>query len=143
MKEYHTAIIINSPATTVWEALTDFTAYPDWNPIVGKMEGEMKEGNRISTFIVPLNKTYYPIIMSYKVNKELVWLGAQGAKFLMAGKHYYRLEKISEIQTKLLHGEYFFGLFSYFIPASLLNKMKTAFEQHNIILKQRIENGER
>ncbi len=143
MKEYHTSIIINTSALNVWKELTNYKKYPEWNPIVGALEGEMKEGFQISTYIVPLGKTYHPTILSYKENRELVWKGNQLADFLMAGKHYYQLEIISEYQTKLLHGEYFTGLFSYFIPASMLAKMKIAFEQHNIILKQRIENGKK
>jgi hypothetical protein len=140
MKEYHTSIIIDSSLTTVWKELTNFKDYPQWNPIVGKLEGEMKVGSKISTFIVPLNKTYFPTLLCYKQNSELVWQGTQGAKFLMAGKHYYKLKSISENQTELLHGEYFTGIFAYFIPSSLLQKMKTVFEQHNILIKQRIEN---
>jgi hypothetical protein len=143
MKEYHTSVIINTSSIQVWKELTNFIDYPQWNPIVGKLEGEIKEICKISTYIVPLDKTYYPILLSFKENKELIWRGTQGAKFLMAGRHYYRLKAISETETELLHGEYFTGLFSYFIPSSLLGKMKTAFEQHNQLLKQRIENGEK
>jgi hypothetical protein len=139
MKEYHTSITINSSSINVWEELTNFKDYNTWNPIVGKLEGEMNVGNKISTFIVPLGKTYRPTLLSYKENREIVWQGTKGAKFLMAGKHYYRLIAISQDQTKLLHGEYFTGLFSFFIPSALFIKMKTAFEQHNILLKKRIE----
>lgn len=140
MKEYHTSVIINTSSIQVWKELTNFIDYPLWNPIVGKLEGEFKEGCKISTYIVPLGKTYYPILLSFKENKELIWQGTQGAKFLMAGKHYYQIKVISENQTELLHGEYFTGLFSYFIQSSLLKKMKNAFELHNVLLKQRIEN---
>jgi len=139
MKQYHTAITINASVSKVWQELINFNAYSSWNPIVGKLEGEMIEGNKISTFIVPLNKTYFPTLLSFKKNQEIIWQGTQGAKFLMAGKHYYRLNEISANKTELLHGEYFTGLFSFFISASLLQKMKTAFEQHNYLLKQRIE----
>ncbi len=140
MKEYHTSIIINAPVEKVWDELSNYKDYPNWNPIVGKLEGEMKKGHKILTFIVPLNKTYYPVLLSYKKNRELIWQGIQGAKFLMAGKHYYNLKPISKTKTELQHGEYFTGIFSYFISPALLTKMKTAFEQHNIIIKKRIEN---
>lgn len=143
MKEYHTAIIINSPPESVWKELTNFEHYPEWNPIVGKPVGEMIEGEQISTFIVPLHKTYYVTLLSYKESEELLWQGTRGAKFLMTGKHYYRLRELSDKRTELLHGEYFTGLFSYFISPALLAKMEAAFEQHNILLKQRIENGKK
>ncbi len=140
MKQYHTSIVINCSKKELWNELTNFSEYSNWNPIVGKLDGEMKEGGEIATYIVPLGKTFHPKILRYKENQELVWQGVQAAKFLRAGKHYYHLESISESQTELLHGEYFTGLLSYFISSSLLSKMKTAFEQHNILLKQRIEN---
>ncbi|MDX2164543.1 MAG: SRPBCC domain-containing protein [Gammaproteobacteria bacterium] len=140
MKQYHTSVTINASVEVVWKHLTDFTSYPYWNPLVGKLEGEMKKGSTISTFIVPLGKTYHPILLVYKPKKEFVWLGTQGAKFLLAGKHYYRLEKISDTETKVLHGEWFTGLLSWFIPKSLLQKMENTFVEHNNILKQRIEN---
>lgn len=140
MRQYHTSVIINAPISIVWKNLNDFSSYPEWNPIVGKLEGEMKSGNTISTFIVPLGKTYFPKIRVYKTNEELIWEGTQGSRFLMAGKHYYRLEKITDTQTRLLHGEWFSGLLSWFIPKKLLTKMETAFIEHNRILKERIEN---
>lgn len=124
----------------VWKHLTDFNSYPSWNPLVGKLEGEMKEGNTISTFIIPLGKTYFPTLLAYKPMEEFVWQGVQGTEFLLAGKHYYRLEKISDTETRLLHGEWFTGFFSWFIPQSLLQKMESAFIEHNKILKHRIEN---
>ena len=140
MKQYHTSIAINASIEVVWKYLTDFASYPVWNPLVGKLEGDIKEGGTISTFIIPLGKTYRPILLSYKPKEELVWQGMQGAKFLMAGKHYYRLEKISDTETKMLHGEWFTGIFSWFIPESLLQKMENTFIEHNEILKHRIEN---
>jgi hypothetical protein len=139
MKQYHTEIIINADRETVWAFLTDFAKYPDWNPLVGKLTGKMEEGETIETYIVPLNNTYKPILLSFKPNQELVWQGSQVANFLLAGKHYYRLESISAKQTKLLHGEYFTGVFSYFIPPKLLKKMENVFILHNQSLKNLTE----
>ena len=140
MKEYHTQIDIDAPAKTVWQFLTDFASYPDWNPIVGKLDGAMVVGQSISTYIIPLGKTYHPVLMTYEPTKELVWRGVQRAGWLMAGEHYYRLEALSPAQTRLLHGEQFTGLLSNFIGKDLLSKMENAFVEHNQLLKQRIEN---
>lgn len=140
MKQYHTSIVINAPVKQVWNELTNFREYPDWNPIVGKLEGELKVGSKISTHIVPLKNTYSPVLTSYKPNSEMVWKGVQGASFLLAAEHYYRLKVISDTQVELLHGEYFTGLFSCFLSGKLMTEMHNAFTQHNAILKQRIEN---
>ncbi len=139
MKQYHTSIIINGSLEEVWHELTNFKDYPEWNPIVGKLEGKMEVGSKISTYIVPLKNTYSPILTRYEVNKEIAWRGVQGASFFLAADHYYRLKIISETQVEFLHGEFFTGLFSYFLSARFLGEMLNSFEQHNIILKQRIE----
>lgn len=142
MKEYHTTIVINSSVENVWKELTTFKSYPEWNPIVGKLEGEMKTGKKISTFIVPLKNTFYPIILSFKENEELIWEGKQIAKFLLKGKHYYRLKRISENETELRHGEYFSGLLTFTLGPAVIESMVTAFEEHNRILKQRVEESD-
>ncbi|TCN59538.1 SRPBCC domain-containing protein [Flavobacterium circumlabens] len=137
MKQYHTCIIIQAPVDNVWKSLINFKSYPEWNPIVGKLEGDMIEGNKITTFIIPLKKTFHPILISYKINKEIVWQGVQGAKKILAGKHYYKLVKLNERETKLYHGEFFTGLFSYFISKKMIKKMEDAFVSHNKILKKK------
>jgi len=141
MKEYHTSIKINAPIKKVWSVLTDFKAYPEWNPLVSKLEGDIVEGGVISTTIVPLNETFTPILLSYKPENEIIWQGKRIAQFLLSGKHYYRLKEESTLVTILAHGEYFTGLFSSFISSRLLNKMKEAFIEHNIALRNRIENA--
>lgn len=138
-KEYHTSISIDATKSRVWEELVNVESYPEWNPIVGSIKGELAEGAVIATFIKPLNKTFYPKVVVFHPEEELVWIGKQVAHFLMAGKHYYRLEDQSG-KTMLYHGEYFTGLFAAFIPSKLLSKMKQAFIHHNQQLKQRIEN---
>jgi hypothetical protein len=58
-------ILVETPIEKVWQALTDFKSYPTWNPIVGKLKEEMKEGNKIATFMYHYIKLiflfYFPI----------------------------------------------------------------------------------
>src|SRR5215210_9363232 len=39
MKELHSEIEINAPAQRVWEVLTDFASYPQWNPFIRRASG--------------------------------------------------------------------------------------------------------
>jgi hypothetical protein len=141
MKDYHTKIDINASVVVVWKALTDFERYSEWNPLVSQLTGNISEGGIIHTSIVPLADTFQARLLSFKVNKEIVWKGKRGASFLLAGKHYYRLREQKEDLTTLEHGEYFTGIFSNFISKKLLEKMEQAFVAHNLALKERIENG--
>ncbi len=139
MKQYHTKIRIDRPLKEVWSFLSDFGKYPDWNPLVGNLVGDIQEGGKIKTLILPLKRTFVATLLSYKKEQEIVWQGKQIAKFLLAGKHYYRLVPLNENQTELQHGEYFTGLFSNFISSSLLKKMEDGFVLHNKELKKQLE----
>jgi hypothetical protein len=122
MKEYHTHIEINAPRNEVWNSLTSFENYGEWNPLVSELTGDISEGGTINTRIVPLNKTFSVKLLSYRENEEIIWKGRQVASFLLAGKHYYRLKEHKENVTILEHGEYFTGFLSTFIPKRLLEK---------------------
>ena len=50
MKEIHTEIEIHAPAERVWQVLTDFAAYPQWNSFIRRVEGEIRAGARLHTF---------------------------------------------------------------------------------------------
>jgi hypothetical protein len=40
--EIKETVEVNEPIGKVWEFLTDFAAYPDWNPYIKKVTGEFK-----------------------------------------------------------------------------------------------------
>lgn len=43
---------VEGPKLEVWEALTDFAAYEDWNPVVTRAEGEAREGTALELDVV-------------------------------------------------------------------------------------------
>jgi carbon monoxide dehydrogenase subunit G len=44
MKELHTEIDISTPAEHVWHLLTDFASYPQCNPFIRQISGELATG---------------------------------------------------------------------------------------------------
>lgn len=48
-----TAIEIEAPAERVWQILTDFAAYPAWNPFIRAIEGPIRPGARLTVRIQP------------------------------------------------------------------------------------------
>jgi uncharacterized protein YndB with AHSA1/START domain len=45
MKQLHTQIEIDAPAKRVWELLTDFASYPQWNPFIRHISGRLTPGS--------------------------------------------------------------------------------------------------
>ena len=53
MKELHSEIEINAPAQHVWEVLTDFASYPQWNPFIRRASGVPRTGERLEVRMEP------------------------------------------------------------------------------------------
>lgn len=141
MRQYDTEVIINAPVPLVWQVLTNFEAYPLWNPLVTYAQGPLRVGERLEVEIEPLDEIFRPVLTVVTVNQELRWLGCRFHRWLLAGEHYYLLDDISGSCSRLRHGERFTGLLSGFIRQALLDRMKSAFDAHNQALKVRVENG--
>ncbi|WP_186757147.1 SRPBCC domain-containing protein [Echinicola salinicaeni] len=132
-----TQIQINAPAQKVWEILMGFETYPQWNPFVKSLEGDIREGGRIEIKLPGM--TFKPIIQVIRPNKEFRWLGHLWIKGLFDGEHCFQLEQLADGKTRFIHSEYFSGILVPFFRKQLLAKTKFGFEAMNKSLKNRVE----
>lgn len=44
----HTEIIIPVPPVTIWSVLTDVRGYKEWNPVLVPLEGELRQGEKLT-----------------------------------------------------------------------------------------------
>lgn len=112
-KVIKTKILINATPNTVWSILTDYDAYPNWNPFIKTIKGEVKEGNKVTVFIKPSNRKgmkFKPKILCLETNKELRWLGVFLFKGLIDGEHKFELIDNGDKTTTFVHSEYFNGI---------------------------------
>lgn len=141
MMHIETKIRIYAPSEKVWEILTDFESYPEWNPFIRVISGEIREGGRLEVKITPPDEkemSFSPIVFRAIPGRELRWIGKFLIKGLFDGQHYFRLEEVDSNSTVLVHGEYFTGLLVGMM-SSMLKQTKTGFEQMNQALKRRCE----
>jgi demethylmenaquinone methyltransferase / 2-methoxy-6-polyprenyl-1,4-benzoquinol methylase len=71
-------IEIAAPAQRVWEILTDFAAYREWNPFMPWLDGEVRVGARLRTSLVVAGApTLRPRLRVTRVDagRELRWVG--------------------------------------------------------------------
>ncbi|WP_373741547.1 SRPBCC family protein [Neisseria sp.] len=143
-KELHTETIIRADIGTVWQILTDFPAYPEWNPFIIRIGGRSEEGAVLDVRIQPVGgraMNFAPKILCCRPPYELRWLGKTVWRGLFDGEHFFRLETLPDDTTKLTHGERFDGLLVRFAADMLDRTTLPAFEQMNQALKQRAENS--
>jgi uncharacterized protein YndB with AHSA1/START domain len=77
MRELKSEITIDAPPQAVWAILTAIDLYPEWNPFITWVVGELAVGNRIRVRIAPpVGKpmTFRPICLERTDGKRLRWL---------------------------------------------------------------------
>ena len=139
MRELRREIEIDAPP--VWAVVTDLAAYPDWNPFIRRISGELREGARLKVRIEPPRAratTFKPIVRAVEANRELRWLGRLLVPGIFDGEHSLRIEPPNGGRSRFVQSERFSG-----VPVGLvkgtLAKTEAGFEQMNSALKARIE----
>ena len=139
MKQFiKTEIIIRASNEQVWDILTDFAAYPSWNPFIIAIEGKLQTGSRLKNTLLSNGKkmTFRPLIMEVNNGKSFSWLGSLLVKGLFDGRHYFVIESINDNQVKLIHGEEFSGILSRYILNKIGDDTRKNFVAMNMALKQ-------
>ena len=108
-KSIKTEIIINSSKERVWEVLTTFKDYPNWNPFLVCVEGELMPGRRLKNTMINDDKTFVfkPVVLTVAPYQYFDWLGSLFVKGIFDGHHYFEIDEINANQVKLNHGKHF------------------------------------
>lgn len=144
MKEIRTQIQINTSAEKIWNTLTAFEKYHDWNPFIKSLKGELKAGNQIEVFITPPNAkgmTFKPLVLSVEKNKTFRWKGKLFVKGLFDGEHIFEIEDNGNGSCLFVHRELFSGILIPLMKDMLDNNTRHGFESMNQALKKRCEEG--
>lgn len=137
-----TEIEIAAPASDVWEELIDGDAYPNWNPFVKHLSGELTVGNHLKVTIQSEGNSpmdFTPEVLAADKDAELRWVGRLGFKGVFDGEHYFILEETDRGATVLRHGETFKGVLAYPLLALIGEDTLNGFEAMNRALKARVE----
>jgi hypothetical protein len=125
----------------VWAVITDFAAYPEWNPFIRRIMGELREGARLEVRIEPPQAratTFKPTVRSVEPNRELRWLGRLLVPGIFDGEHSLRIEPLGSNSSRFVQSEHFSGILVG-LAKGTLQKTDTGFKQMNAALKQRVE----
>jgi len=141
MTTIYTEITINAPTTQVWEALTQFSDYGNWNPFIVEVTGEAKLDQTLKIKILSKNKVqvFTPDIVNLQSPVNLEWVGKLPAG-AFKGHHCFDLESITETQTKLIHQEHFSGWLKPLIMLMIGKDTEKGFNAMNLALKNHVEN---
>ncbi len=136
-KEIKTSIEIDSTPEKVWEVLTKFSDYENWNPFLKSVEGEMKVGNNIK--INAGGMKFKPKLLVYQEHKEIRWIGKLLFKGLFDGEHILKIVDNKDGSITFKHEEIFTGILVGLFSKKLDAETKPGFEAMNKKLKELAE----
>lgn len=130
-RETEVSIDINSPASAVWQRLTNAADFPRWNSTVISIEGRIEPGEtiRLKAKLDP-KRTFKLKVKEAVPNERLVWGDAMGQRV-------YTLTEKAGVTTFHMReriGGPLFPLFAGMIPS-----FDSAFDQYAADLKNDVE----
>jgi hypothetical protein len=142
-KTLRTQADIEASKESVWSVLTDFQAYPQWNPFIKSISGEARPGARLDVHIQPPAQrgiTLHPRVLSAVPGRELKWLGHLLLPRIFDGEHHFLIHEMTADRVSFVQQEIFKGMLVPF-TGKMLESTRRGFEQMNEALKKRAEEG--
>lgn len=142
MYKLSTSIEIAANSRTVWNIITDFKRYGEWNPFIRSIEGEQVIGGRLSIFLQPSGTKgmrFKPRLLELSEENRIRWLGRLWIPGLFDGEHSFTIVTNPGGTVKFVQEETFRGIFVPLLRKSLEKDTKRGFEEMNRALKARSE----
>ena len=140
MNEIRVETEIHAPPEAVWETLTDFAAYHEWNPIFTSATGDLREGGTVDVGIDATRRPHLSMTMTITDvvrPRRLQWVGAFGGPFVFRGTHTFDLQALGDDRTLFVNREAFSGIL---VPI-LTRGLQREYEAMNRALADRVEGG--
>ena len=141
LRELETAIEIDASAERVWAVVTDFVAYPIWNPFMRKISGELVVGTRLRVRLQSPGgraMTFSPRVLAATPQRELRWVGNLILPGLFDGEHVLAIEPLTNGRVRFMQSERFRGVLVAPL-GKLIDRTQNGFEAMNLALKERVE----
>src|SRR5512132_421220 len=137
VRELVAEIEIAAPAERVWEILTDFGAYRQWNPFMPRFDGEVRVGARLrARLVVAGAPTLRPRLCVTRVDpgRELCWVG-RGP--LVRGERTMRIQPLDGTRVRFAQRTEFTGPITPLL--GWLDRYRPGMQAMNAALKARAE----
>jgi len=145
MKELRSQIEIEATAERVWQVLTDFAAYPEWNPFIRRVNGQPEVEEQLVVRMKPSGTrgmTFRPTVMKAEPNRQLRWLGHLLVPGIFDGEHIFEIEELGSERVLFIQREVFKGLLVPLLARSLDRDTQRGFEEMNRALRERAETAD-
>jgi len=141
-KQLRSQIDIDATPEHVWQVLSDFGSYPQWNPFIIRAEGQARPDSRLVMRMQPVGArgtTLHPTVVEATPGRRLRWQGRLGMRGIFDAEHTFTITPREQGGVRLSQDEDFRGLLVPLLARSLDRHTQPAFEAMNAALKHRAE----
>ncbi len=142
MKEIRTTTDIHSTPEKVWGVLTDFGAYPQWNPFITKAGGALEPGEQLELQLEPPGshpRMLRPTLLEADPTRELRWHGRLGFLGLLEAYHTVSIVPKGANRTHVIARTTFSGPIVAFYTQLIETNLREGFEGMCRALKARVQ----
>ena len=140
-KQLRTEIQISAPINQVWQVLTDFDHWKDWNPTVKQAGGSASVGSKLSISMSGgdcKEMSYQPHVAEANSPTMFRWRATMIAGFLFTNDRVFELKEKNG-GTELIHKEEFSGLMVPVFWKKMNQFVVPILEKMNKALKDKLE----
>jgi hypothetical protein len=141
-KQLRSQIDIDATPERVWQVLSEFSAYPEWNPFITRADGQAQPHSRLVMRMQPVGArgmTLRPTVVEATRGQRLSWRGRLGMPGVLDAEHSFTITAREDGGVRLSQDETFTGLLVPLIARSLDRHTLPAFDAMNAALKHRAE----
>lgn len=132
---------VHATPAQVWDVLTDFAAYPEWNPVLVRVSGHARPGATLDVRLQPegAKGAEFPVeVQVVDPDRELRWVGRFAVPGLFEGTHAVIIDDLGDGTVEVIQREGFRGVLIPLLRASLESQTRPAFEATNDALAARV-----
>lgn len=133
---------IDASDAAVWAVLADLGSYPEWNPALPAISGELREGGVLSMTLAlpgrpPLNVKAN--VLEVTPNRRLTWRGHLGTDQLFTGYREFAIEPLGTDRVRFTHIEDLRGWIAPLFELVMGGPVRGHHQGLNDALKRRAE----
>jgi hypothetical protein len=143
MYEVTTSIDLKAPPSDVWDVLTSFAEYDEWNPVMTKVRAVPTKGAAISFVARAAGHVENVLgeLVSIDIGQELGWWRPVSlpSAWWLRSERYFRITPLGVGESRFVQTERFAGISLPFVWRKLKPKVEDAFNEMNRALNARVE----
>ena len=142
MRELQAVIQISAPIDLVWQVLTDFDHWKEWNPMVNQASGSASVRSKLSITMRGQNAKdamkYQPIVIEVNPPKSFRWRATMLSGLIFTNDRVFELREING-GTELINKEEFSGFMLPLFWKKMNEFVVPMLEKMNKALKDKVE----